>query len=215
MSNLFISIGSGPGMGVSTAARFAREGFDLVLASRNISKIQQGAEAIKKETGRSVETFILDARDYTAVQQLADRFGGAAHVVHYNAAAIEANDLFETPMERFESNLKVDIAGGLAAVKFFAPYLEKRGNGTILLTGGGLALAPSAEYLSLTIGKAGIRSMTQALFPQLSARGVHIATLTVSKYVAPGSQDAVAAADAFWKLHSQAQGQWTWESMLE
>src|SRR5947209_12139484 len=57
--------------------------------------------------------------------------------------------------------------------------------------------------------------MTQALFPQLSPRGIHIATLTVSKYVAPGSPDATAAADAFWALHSQEAGQWTWEAMFK
>jgi short-subunit dehydrogenase len=215
MNELFVSIGSGPGMGLSTAARFAREGFDLVLAARGISKLEQSAEKIRKETGRNVETVTLDATDFNAVQQLSERFGPAASVLHYNAAAVEKRDLFETSLETMERNMKVDIAGALAAVKYFASYMEKRSKGTILLTGGGLSLAPSAEYLSLSIGKAGIRSMTEALFPQLSPRGIHIATLTVSKYVAPGSEDAIAAADAFWQLHSQMEGQWTWEAILQ
>jgi short-subunit dehydrogenase len=215
MSELFVSIGSGPGMGVSTAARFAREGFDVVLAARHVSKLDQAAETIRKDTGRNVATVVLDATDFDAVQQLSQRFGPAASVLHYNAAAIEKRGLFETPLDTMERNLKVDIAAALAAVKYFAPYMEKQRRGTVLLTGGGLALTPSAEYLSLSIGKAGIRCMAEALFAQLSPRGIHIATLTVAKQVAPGSAEAIAAAEAFWNLHSQKEGQWTWEAMLQ
>lgn len=215
MNRQFVGIGVGPGMGVSTAARFAHEGFDLVLAARDISKLEQLAEKIRKETGRSVETVALDATNFSAVQQLAERFGQAVSVLHYNAAAMQKTDVFETSMETIERNLRVDIAGALAAVKYFTPYMEKRRKGTILLTGGGLALAPNAEYLSLSIGKAGIRCMTEALFPQLSAKGIHIATLTVGQIVKPGSEDAIAAAAAFWNLHSEAKGQWTWEATLK
>jgi short-subunit dehydrogenase len=169
-------------MGVSTAARFAREGFDLVLAARAISKLEPFAEEIRKETSRNVDTIALDATSSSAVQQLSERFGPAVSIVRYNAAAMQKTDVFETSMDTMELNLRVDIAGALAAVKYFAPNMEKRRKGTILLTGGGFALAPNAEYLSLSIGKAGIRCMTEALFPQLSAKGIHIATLTVQRY---------------------------------
>ena len=86
--------------------------------------------------------------------------------------------------------------------------MEQRRKGTILLTGGGLALAPSAEYLSLSIGKAGIRCLAQALFPQLSAKGIHIATVTVTTTVNPGSEQATGVAEAFWDLHAEPKGRW-------
>jgi short-subunit dehydrogenase len=212
MSDLFVSIGTGPGMGISTAERFALGGFDLILTSRDVSKIAPFAEKIRKETGRTVETITLDATNSSALQKLADKPGNAVDVIHYNAAAMQKTDVFETSMDTVNFNLRVDISGALAAVKYFAPGMKKRGKGTILLTGGGFALAPSAEYLTLSIGKAGIRCITQALFPQLSAHGIHIATLTVTKPVSPGSGDANAAAEAFWELHSEAPGHWTWES---
>ena len=49
MSGLFVSIGSGPGIGGSTASRFAREGFDLLLAARDVSKLEPFAQGIRKE----------------------------------------------------------------------------------------------------------------------------------------------------------------------
>jgi short-subunit dehydrogenase len=214
MNGLFVGIGTGPGMGASTATRFARGGFDLVLTARDVSKLEQSAEKIRKETGRSVETVSLDATDSSAVQQLSDRLGEAVSVLHYNAVAMQKTNIFETSVETMNLNLRIDVGGALAAVKCFAPKMEKRGKGTILLTGGGLALAPNAEYLSLSIGKAAIRCTTEALFPQLSAKGIHIATLTVAATVKAGSEEAIAAADAYWNLHSEAEGSWTWEASL-
>ena len=34
----FLSIGSGPGMGMATAERFAKEGFQIVLSARDAAK---------------------------------------------------------------------------------------------------------------------------------------------------------------------------------
>ncbi|WP_249039759.1 SDR family NAD(P)-dependent oxidoreductase, partial [Pseudomonas marginalis] len=36
----FLSIGTGPGIGYETAARFALEGFRVVLSARNLEKTQ-------------------------------------------------------------------------------------------------------------------------------------------------------------------------------
>jgi short-subunit dehydrogenase len=215
MNGLFVSIGAGPGIGGSTASRFAREGFDLVLAARDASRLEPSAQKIRKETGQHVETVTLDATDFSAVQQFSERFGPAASILHHNAAAIQKMDVLETPIETTQRNLSVDILGALAAIKYFAPYMEKRRKGTILLTGGGLALAPRAEFLSLSIGKAGIHCLAQALFPQLSAKGIHIATLTVATMVSPGSEQAMAAAEVFWDLHAEPEERWTWEATLK
>jgi len=43
----FLSIGSGPGMGYATAARFAREGFQIVLSARNPTKTRGLADRLK------------------------------------------------------------------------------------------------------------------------------------------------------------------------
>ena len=213
MSQLFVSIGTGPGNGISTASRFAREGFDLVLASTNAARLASLAEEVRRSTGRSVETVSLDATNASAVQQLADRFGDRVGVVHYNAALLGKTLLAETSAEAFNRNLQVDITGGFTAIRSFFPAMQTRHSGTILLTGGGYALAPSADFLALSVGKAGIRCMTQALFQPLAAAGVHIATLTIARSVS-GSADNTAVAEAFWQLHSEPQGKWTWEATL-
>jgi NAD(P)-dependent dehydrogenase (short-subunit alcohol dehydrogenase family) len=43
----FLSIGSGPGIGIATAERFAREGFRIVLTSRDTAKLSDRARRLK------------------------------------------------------------------------------------------------------------------------------------------------------------------------
>lgn len=89
----------------------------------------------------------------------------------------------------------------------------ERGAGTILLTGGDFALHPHPDYLSLSIGKAGIRALAQGLFESFKEKEVHVATVTVAGFVDPASQDANTVADQFWQLHSQPKEAWTVEAV--
>jgi short-subunit dehydrogenase len=73
--------------------------------------LEPSAQKIRKETGQHVETVTLDATDFSAVQQFSERFGPAASIVHYNAAAIQKTDALETPVETMQRNLSVDILG--------------------------------------------------------------------------------------------------------
>ena len=50
----------------------------------------------------------------------------------------------------------MNIGGALVAAQAVAPKMEEQKSVAVLLTGGGFALAPSADYLS--ISNAGIRA---------------------------------------------------------
>ncbi len=76
----------------------------------------------------------------------------------------------------------------------------------------GFALYPSPEFLSLSIGKAGIRALVFGLFESAKAQGVHIETVTIGANIAPDSKEADAVAEHFWRLHSQPVGAWEAEA---
>jgi short-subunit dehydrogenase len=109
------------------------------------------------------------------------------------------------------ADLAVNIGGALATVQAVIPNMAERGSGSILLTGGGYALKPNPDYLSLSIGKVGIRALAYCLFESLAQNGIHIATVTVMATVVPDSKDVHAIAEHFWILHSQPKDKWTAE----
>lgn len=210
----FLSIGSGPGMGLATAERFAKEDFHVILSARNEAKTKGLADQLKTK-GYKVSVRTVDTADPASVAALVtnvEREFGTIDVLHYNAASMRKATLAEQPLDTFNSDLAVNIGGAQAAAKTAVPRMIERGTGSILLTGGGFGLYPHPDYLSLSIGKAGIRALAQGLFESLKEKGVHVATVTVAGFVDPGTKHADAVAEQFWQLHSQPKDAWTVES---
>ena len=209
----FLSIGSGPGMSMATAERFAKEGFQIVLSARNAAKTQALADQLKAK-GYKADMRTVDASDPSSVAALvadAEKSFGGIDVIHYNAAVMRKGTITEQPRETFNEDLAVNIGGALAAIQAVIPNMAERGSGSILLTGGGYSLKPNPDYLSLSIGKAGIRALAHGLFESLAQNGIHVATVTVMATVVPGSKEVHAIAEHFWTLHSQPKDKWTAE----
>lgn len=211
--NTFLSIGSGPGMGLATAERFAREGFRVILAARSAAK-SEGLVRQLSAAGLTAEARTVDSSLPASVAALVaavEKQYGSIDVLHYNAAAMRRATLTEQPLETFNSDLAVNIGGAMAAAQAVAQGMIPRGAGTILFTGGGFGVQPSADYLSLSIGKAGIRALALGLFDNFREKGVHVATVTVAAFIDPGSKEAAAVADHFWQLHAQPKEDWSAE----
>jgi NADP-dependent 3-hydroxy acid dehydrogenase YdfG len=209
----FLSIGSGPGMGFATAERFAKDGFQVILSARNTAKTQELADQLNAK-GYRVQVRTVDASDPSSVASLigeVERQVGSIDVLHYNAASMRQATLAEQPRDTFVSDLSINIGGALAAAQAVLASMTERNSGTILLTGGGYSLQPNPDFLSLSIGKAGIRALTHGVFESLKEKGIHVATVTVAAAVAPGSKEAEAVAEHFWQLYSQPKGSWTSE----
>ncbi|MCY1254141.1 putative oxidoreductase [compost metagenome] len=210
---IFLSIGSGPGIGLATAERFAQEGFRVVLSSRKLTRIQELAERLQAK-GYEAEAHSVDAGNAGELAALiagVESRHGAIDVLHYNAANIRQASLSAQPLETFNSDLAVNIGGALAASQAAIATMASRRSGSILLTGGFFGINPNPEYLSLSLGKAGIRALALGLFEPCRALGVHVATVTVAAYVKPDSWEALGIADAFWALYSQPLDAWTAE----
>lgn len=212
---VFLGIGSGPGMGIATAERFAKEGFKIILANRNVANTNKLVQALNSK-GYQAEGKVVDAADANQVTALiadVEKQVGKIDVLHYNAANIRQASVSSQPKDTFNSDLAVNIGGALSAIQAAAPKMAEQKSGTILLTGGGFALHPSPDYISISIGKAGIRALTLGLFESLKEQNVHIATVTVATFVNADSKESHDVADHFWKLHAQPVGQWTAETI--
>ena len=209
----FLSIGTGPGMGLANAERFAREGYCVVLSARSLDKVKALAQDLQSK-GFTAEARSADAGNAASIASLVQgvlKDHGVIDVLHYNAAAIHKDTVLSQAPETFNSDLGVNIGGALSAIHTVLPTMTQNANGSILLTGGGFGLHPHPDYLSLSIGKAGIRTIALGLFESLKEKGIHVATVTVAAFVDPGSKAATTVADKFWQLHAQPKTSWTAE----
>lgn len=207
----FLSIGTGPGIGLATAEKFAKEGFRVIVSARTQEKTNSLAEQLKAK-GYQAEAQTVEASDPTSVATLissVEKEFGAIDVLHYNAASMRQATVLDQPKDSFVSDLAVNIGGALAATQAAAAKMIANKSGTILLTGGGFAIYPQPDYLSLSIGKAGIRALTLGLFDSFKEKGIHIASVSVSTTVSPDSKEALEIGESFWKLYSESSDNWT------
>ncbi|MBO0144641.1 SDR family NAD(P)-dependent oxidoreductase [Agrobacterium sp. Ap1] len=209
----FLSIGSGPGIGIATAERFAKEGFRVVLTSRDVAKLGERVAELK-DKGYIVAAKSADAGDLASISALikeTESEFGSVDVLHFNSASMHSATIETQQAETFVPDLTINIGAALVAVQDVSRGMLKRGEGSILLTGGIFGVTPHPDYLSLSIGKAGMRALTLGTFDNFRDRGVHIATVTVGALIAAGSAEATAIAEAFWNLHAQPKDSWAVE----
>lgn len=217
----YLVIGAGPGIALATAERFARDGFRIVLAARSGRSIASGVEALRA-AGATVEVDTIDAADPQAVAALVRRHAQDLAVLHYNAGvlhydaagALQPRTLAQETVDSLDSDLRTNLTSALAAVQAAQAVMAARGEGSILLTGGGFGVEPTPAFINISVAKAGLRAAARALFEPAREQGIHVATVTVSTLVAPGSDKAKEVADAFRALHAQPHGEWTWEAVV-
>jgi short-subunit dehydrogenase len=212
MTGTFLSIGAGPGIGLSTARRFAAAGHKVVLAARSKENLISLSSELQNGPNAGVEIEVVDCIDSLSVGALIDRHASDLEIMHYNAAVLRLQTLEDQSIVSVIEDITIDVTSALVAIRQAHMAMVPKGRGSILLTGGLLATHPRADRLTLSAGKAALRCAAQALFPEFKPQGIHIVMLMVATKVAPGSTVAATLGDAFWNLHVQPTAQWHWEA---
>ena len=198
-----VIVGAGPGIGRSVARRFAKEGLPVALISRSGDRL--GLERASAYRADCADEDGLRAALSAVTGEL-----GTPDVVVYNAAIIRPDSPGEANMRDQLGAWAVNVVGALVTAAQVLPAMARRGRGTYLVTGG--MPEPKPRYVSLSLGKAGVRTLVRMLDEEYGPSGVHVASVTVAGPVAPGTAfDPDDIAEHYWHLHSQSRPEWSQE----
>ena len=204
MNKTIVIIGAGKGISYEAAKNFGLKGYNVALISRTLSSLQ-GLERELESYGITAKGFQGDVSSVSsinvALSAVRAAFGDEIEVLLYNAASIRPGQPTEISVEDFIYDFTVNAAGALIAVQEILPFMKKDA-GSILLTGGGLALYPSADVASLSVGKAALRNLAYSLNQELTLKGIYVGTLTINGFVQEDtyfSGDKIA--DALFEMH--------------
>ena len=201
-----IVIGAGPGIGASVARRLGREGLAVGLIARSRRTLDVTAATVPGTVFAAAADVAREDDLRAALDDLIER-AGVPELLVYNVALIQADAPGTLTAAQHLDAYAVNVVGAITAVAHVGPRMAAARRGTIVLTGG--MPEPVPEVTSLSLGKAGIRALTQLLARAYEPRGVHVATVTVGGTVAPGTAyDPDDIADHYWRLHTQSAGAW-------
>jgi short-subunit dehydrogenase len=193
-----VVVGAGPGLGRSLARRAAREEHDVALLGRTESTLRAIADELTP-FGSNVTTVVCDVADLdrldTTIRELAREAPIEALAV--NAVAVGGR-LIETPIVDLERATRINVLAPIVALRAALASLGSV-QGRAMLTGGGLALFPSAELGLLSLGKAALHQVVPLLAEDVRYAGVRVRSLVVAGAIEPGSAfDPDTIANAFW-----------------
>lgn len=207
---VLVSLGAGPGLGLSVARRFAREGYAVVLVGRTEADMQPLVDRLRGE-GHDAEGAGVDLTDAGSVRTVVDAVGalhGHIDVLHFNPSAWREKD----PLHLTVPDLLEDVALGVGAL-LPAVQAAKRvmpSGARVLATGSAAADTPWEGAASLGVQKAALRNLVTSLDATLAPDGVRAVAVQVNGMLAEeGPFSPPPIADAMWAAVSRPDEEWT------
>ncbi|MBZ9810411.1 MULTISPECIES: SDR family NAD(P)-dependent oxidoreductase [unclassified Mesorhizobium] len=220
-SNVAVIAGAGPGLSASLARLLAREGFRVVLAARNVEKL----DPLLAQTGaQAVATDVSDAASVQRLFDVAEETGPLSLVV-FNASGRARGPLAELDPEAVRQALLVGAYGGFLVGQQAARRMLSQGSGSIFFTGATASVKGFAGSAGFAMPKFGVRGLAQSMARELAPKNIHVAHFIIDGAIAstapgeaPDPQDRRllpdAIAEAYLSIHRQHRSAWTWELEL-
>ena len=218
MSESVLIVGAGSGLSSSLARLSASKGMKVLLASRNIEKLEE----LKKETNAKI--YQCDASNADSVFKLFDQIDKLSiipNLVIYNASSRpkKASIIELDPTETLKA-INITCFGAFLVARESAKRMIKRKSGSIFFTGATAGVKGFANSSPFAMGKFGLRGLAQSLARELHPKGIHIVhfvidgiigKLSIGKYQTMHPDEI---AKNYLQFYYQDKNTWTWEIEL-
>ena len=189
--------GAASGIGRETAALFAREGANVVVADRDETAGNQTVAAVEAEGGRAhfVATDVAVAAQVEAAVAAAEGVYGALHVLFNNAGIFPDEDGLppDTTEAVWDRVMAVNLKGVFLGCKFGIPALLRAGGGSIINTASFVAVMGAATaQIAYTASKGGVLALTREIAVAYARQGLRANALCPGPVNTPLLQDLLA-----------------------
>ncbi|SHN39284.1 SDR family NAD(P)-dependent oxidoreductase [Cryptosporangium aurantiacum] len=220
-------VGAGPGLGLSIAEIFGRNGFRVALISRNQEKLD-GLAARLSEAGIGAAGFAADVLDRpsltAALAAAAERFGTidvleyspAPHTASPSLAMADVVDVVDVTPENLQPQLEYYLYGAVTAAKAVLPAMLAAGAGTLLFTTGAGSVTPIPPMGNVNAAAAALRrrrarrdraDLLGAVHPAAGSRApLHSVTGRGPSGPRTAYAEKLALRAAWWKIATRARG---------
>jgi NAD(P)-dependent dehydrogenase (short-subunit alcohol dehydrogenase family) len=169
---LALITGGSKGIGRATAQVLAKEGCNLLLASRDAATLTQAAETIRAQSSVSVRAIPADLSRQDAIERIAAEIAELDILVN-NAGAIPPGNLTATGNEAWRAAWDLKVFGYISMCRGLYPALKKRGGVIVNIIGAaGERLDPN--YVAGSTGNAGLMAFTKSLAKGAVKDGIRV-----------------------------------------
>lgn len=194
------------GTGFATALRFAKEGYDVFITSREEARAAEAAAAIAKETGVFAMGFGLEVGSEDAVKEVfrkIDETGRTVTTMVLNAANMgfgadpaKGLDFFTQTAEEFGAVFQTNLVWNFTLVRQAALRMKEVGGGAVVFIGSNTAYRAIPNRAAYCASKGGILALSRALAVDLGLYGIRSnvvmpGTIKTARWVSMGNKQIV------------------------
>jgi len=176
MTSTVLITGASQGIGRETALLFARKGYDVVLAARQISRLEAVAQEVQAlgQTALAVSTDVKDPEQVQNLVQKALAQFSAIDVLVNNAGIYISGPVEEFSLEDWHQAIDTNLWGYIHTIQALLPHFLERGTGTIVNVSSIGGKMPVPYLVPYSTSKFAVTGLTEALHSELGPKGIQV-----------------------------------------
>ena len=173
-----IVTGGGTGIGKAISLALASEGVAVVMAARNLSRLEQAVEDIKSRGAKAtaIQTDISDHEQVKRmVAQTIENFGRIDILVN-NAArgTFNNSDVVDMNLKEWHDSLAINLTGMMFCSKEALKYMIRRKSGSIINISSVAGMSGVPKESPYTTSKWGVIGFTETLAIEVGRFGIRV-----------------------------------------
>lgn len=173
--------GASSGLGFDFASILAEHGCNVVLVARREQRLAQLATELRERHGVAAHVIAQDLSELGAPQRVFDRvreLGVEVDILVNNAGFGVHGPFVDTPWEKEQEMLLLDIVALVHLTKLFLPAMIARDTGYVLQVASIGAYQPTPTYATYSASKSFVLSFGEALSYELRNSNVKVSVLS-------------------------------------
>ncbi len=169
--------GAASGIGLAATKLFATEGASVLAIDVEAAALQNAVG----ELGANVTPFVANVADEGQMQQAmakaVETYGGIDIVLPNAGIFGVQKPIVDAPIDNFERVMHVNVTGVLITIKTSAPYIAKRGGGSIVITSSVGAIIGNPEAVAYTASKHALSGIMKVAARELAPKNIRVNTV--------------------------------------
>lgn len=206
MNRAVFVTGGTTGSGFAIAQRFAKEGYDVFITSRDPKRAEEAASKITAECGVFAKGFELDIRNEQRVIDIFNEIDALERFVEtvvlnsadmgFGTDPARGLDFFTVSVEEFQRVFETNLVWNFTIVRQAALRMRERHKGAIVFLGSNTAYRAIPNRAAYCASKGGINAMSKAFAVDLGPYGIRSnvvlpGTIKTERWVRMGSKQIV------------------------